>query len=332
MKRKPYFYIGLFLCGILAVGSFSTMTLAWIVNNTAIEEIKVDASSLNLTVTNQSIYKYVFPAYKDSEGRDTNIIDYLSPGEAKAVLSTSNMNSLDPAFLTIQDTVSQDGISSLNTNIVLEFTFEVTFSTSTNIYLYAERVYDSFVPSKKGAQRISDYLHFDMFSSEEVEPLLDDSLVEKTFVGDGSKTSFEIESIPSGVSSITVNGVETTNYTLSEKTITFDAAPANNARIVVNYSTLWHSVKRLSEIKSLEDHEKFASRQNRLTITDMPLEEDRPSSVTTKSYTFYVNIDYDYALASSDGVFNFFSARNLGDTFSLDKDYSLSFGVKQGAK
>jgi len=331
-NRKPYFYIGAFLCGILAIGSFSTATLAWIVNNTAIEEIKVDASSLNLSVTNQSIYKYVFPAYKNSAGQDTDIIDYLSTGEAKAVSSANSMNSLDPAYLTIQDTISQEGISGLNSNIVLAFSFEVTYTTSTNIYMYADRIYDSFVPSKKGAQRISDFLHFDVFSSEEVEPLLDDALVQKQFTADGNKTAFEVESLPSGIASVTIDGVETSAYTASGKTITFNSAPASNAKIVINYSTLWHSVKKLAEEKSLEEHSKFGLHENRLNIIDTVLEEDRPSSEATTTYTYYLNIDYDYALASSDDVFNFFAAKNLGDSFSLDKDYSISFGVKQGAK
>lgn len=332
MKKKPYLYIGLFLAGILGIGSFSTMTLAWIVNNTAIEEIKVDASSFELSITSQSIYKYVFPAYKDSAGNDTDIIDYLSEGEVKTVTSKSNMNSLDPTLLTIQDTVSQEGISTLNTNIVLEFTFEVTYTTSTNFYLYAERVYDSFIPSSKGAQRISDFLHYDVFSSDEVEPHLDDALEEKTFTGDGTKTAFQIESAPSGIASVTINGTETTAYTLSGKTITFNSAPAQNARIVVNYSTVWHSVKHLAESKQANEHGVFTSQQNKLTVIDTPLEENRPAEETTTSYTFYINIDYDFALVSSDDVFNFFAPKNLGDSFNLDKDYSLKFGVKQGAK
>ena len=33
-----------------------------------------------------------------------------------------------------------------------------------------------------------------------------------------------------------------------------------------------------------------------------------------------------------DSIFNFFDPRYLGDTFVLDKDYRLVFGVKQGAK
>ena len=42
MKRKTYLMVGLFLAATLAVGSFSAVTLAWIVCTSAIEGIRID--------------------------------------------------------------------------------------------------------------------------------------------------------------------------------------------------------------------------------------------------------------------------------------------------
>ena len=67
-------------------------------------------------------------------------------------------------------------------------------------------------------------------------------------------------------------------------------------------------------------------------MADYPLVVNRPTAETTTSFTFYLNIEYDYDLVSSDSIFNFFNPRYLGDTFFLYKDYRLVFGVKQGAK
>ena len=127
--------VGLFLAATLAVGSFSAVTLAWIIRTSAIEGIRVDASSLGLSLNNQNLYKYVFPRYKDSSGNDTDVVDYLSKGEVKAVSNDANMNPLDPTYLNIQHLLSQEGISVLNTNLVLEFDFTITYSTSIDLYV-----------------------------------------------------------------------------------------------------------------------------------------------------------------------------------------------------
>ena len=84
--------VGLFLAATLAVGSFSAVTLAWIIRTSSIEGIRIDASSLLLDLTDQKLYKYVFPRYQDSNGSDTNIVDYLSPGEVKTVSNDSNIS------------------------------------------------------------------------------------------------------------------------------------------------------------------------------------------------------------------------------------------------
>ena len=390
--------VGLFLAATLAVGSFSAVTLAWIVRTSAIDGIRIDASSLLLDLDDQNLYKYVFPRYKDSSGNDTNIVDYLSQGEVMSVTNDANMNPLDPTYLSIQHLLSQEGISGLNTNLVLEFSFTITYSTSIDLYVYAERDYEgSFLKSSPTSQRVSDFIHFDLFQDSEIQDYLDDPLENEIFTGDGSTTSFTLTSDPSDIASITVGGVETNNYTRSGKTITFNTAPVNHAVISVNYSTVWHAVKYAAEHKAStsesqtdtfvgngttkifslshfpaeitsvkvggEDaaysyagqdvtitstpaadanieiiyshsttHKSFPFKANKMEMSDYHLEENRPTEETTSSYTFYLNIEYDYDLVSSDSIFNFFNPRYLGDTFFLDKDYRIIFGVKQGAK
>ena len=389
--------VGLFLAATLAVGSFSAVTLAWIIRTSSIEGIRIDASSLLLDLDSQNLYKYVFPRYKDSNGSDTNIVDYLSQGEVKTVSNDSNMNPLDPTYLSIQRLLSQEGVSVLNTNLVLEFTFTITYTTSIDLYVYAERDYNgTFLKSAPTAQRVSDFVHFDLFKDSEVAGYLDDPLESEVFSGDGTETVFTLTSNPSDIASITVNGVATDAYTRSGKVITFNSAPANHAEIIVNYSTIWHAVKYAAEHKASASesqtdtftgdgankkfsltyfpsaitsvkvngvdaaytygsqdvtitstpaendeieiiythsatHNAFPFKEDRMDMADYHLVEDRPTAETETTFTFYLNIEYDYDLVSSDSIFNFFDPRYLGDTFFLDKDYRLVFGVKQGA-
>lgn len=392
--------VGLFLAATLAVGSFSAVTLAWIIRTSSIEGIRIDASSLLLDLTDQKLYKYVFPRYQDSNGSDTNIVDYLSPGEVKTVSNDSNMNPLDPTYLTIQNQKNQSGIGSLNTNLVLEFSFSITYSTSIDLYVYAERDYNgTFLKSTPTAQRVSDFIHFDLFKDSDIAGYLDDPLESETFRGDGSKTAFTLISSPSEIASITIGGNATSDYTRDGKTITFNRAPEEDAEIIVNYSTVWHAVKyaaehkasasanktdsftgngtnkkfslsyRPTEITSVKvdgvtltpsdytyyeqeitlssapeadsevevvypystTHTVFPYKEDRMNMADRELVGTRPVEETTTPFKFYLNIEYNYDLVSSDTIFNFFSARNLGDTFYLDKDYRLVFGVKQGA-
>lgn len=332
MKKKKALLIGLFLSSILAVGSFSSITFAWLIHNSSIEEIKVDASSLRLSPTSQKIYKYVFPAYKDSKGNNTSIVDYLSPGSVQNVGTTSNMNTLDPAYLTIQNTVNQEGISGLNTNIVLEFTFEITYTTSIDLYVNASRYYASYIPSQKGAQRISDFIHFDLFTEDDFSSYYSSPLELQKFTGDGTNDTFTLPSLPTGISDITINGTEvsSSNYSTNGNNVVFNSAPADGAIIAVNYSTVWHSVKAAADSKAT--HTTFGLREDSLSIAEIALEEERPDGATTSEFSFYLNIEYDYNLCSSDDIFNFFSPVNLGGSYVLDKDYTLTFGVKQGAK
>ena len=398
MKRKTYLMVGLFLAATLAVGSFSAVTLAWIVRTSAIDGIRVDASSLGLNLNDQKLYKYVFPRYKDSSGNETNVVDYLSKGEVKAVSNDANMNPLDPTYLNIQHLLSQEGIGVLNTNLVLEFDFTIIYTTSIDLYIYAERDYvNQFIKSSDTAQRVSDFIHFDCFSESEISGYLDDPLDNEVFSGDGSTTSYELISNPSGIASITIDGTPTNAYTRDGKTITFNSAPANHSEIIINYSTIWHAVKYASEHKASasgsktdtftadgtnkkfttslypqsitsvtvgsaaaeytysgqditlnsipaadaevaitysysKTHDIFPYKQNKMVMTDRNLVPNRPTEETTSTFKFYLNIEYDYDLVSSETIFNFFAPLNLGNTYNLDKDFRLIFGVKQGAK
>lgn len=57
------------------------------------------------------------------------------------------------------------------------------------------------------------------------------------FTGDGSTTAFTLTHSPAGgdLVSVTVDGTETTAYTIAGTTLTFDSAPANAKAIVVKY-------------------------------------------------------------------------------------------------
>ena len=393
--------VGLFLAATLAVGSFSAVTLAWIVRTSAIDGIRVDASSLTLNLIDQKLYKYVFPRYKDSSGNETNVVDYLSEGEVKTVSNDTNMNPLDPTYLSIQHLLSQEGIGVLNTNLVLEFEFTITYTTSIDFYVFAERDYQgTFLKSTSTAQRVSDFIHFDYFKESQIAEYLDENLETQHFTGNGSETVFNLASAPSGIHSVLVGGEETDEYSLSGKTITFDNPPVDHAPITVNYSTIWHAVKYAAEHKASSSgsktdtfvadgatnkymlsyrptaitsvvvgevelamneysyigqeltltsapsadteieisyehsttHDVFPYKEDKMVMADYHLEPNRPNEETTSTYKFYLNIEYDYDLVSTDTIFNFFDPRYLGDTFALDRDYRLAFGVKQGAK
>jgi len=57
-----------------------------------------------------------------------------------------------------------------------------------------------------------------------------------SFTGDGSTKAFRLSAAPSALSSVTVGGASTTAYTYQGGTITFTAAPASAAVIVVTYN------------------------------------------------------------------------------------------------
>ena len=67
-----------------------------------------------------------------------------------------------------------------------------------------------------------------------------------TFVGDGEKTSFELAYRPvSTTVSVTVDGVQVSDVTVSGKNITFETAPANGSAITATYERAkkpWHNL------------------------------------------------------------------------------------------
>ena len=79
-------------------------------------------------------------------------------------------------------------------------------------------------------------------------------------------------------------------------------------------------------------HDAFPFKEDKMVMADRNLVVNRPTQETQSTFKFYLNIEYDYDLVSSDSIFNFFAPLNLGNTYALDKDYRLMFGVKQGAK
>ena len=59
---------------------------------------------------------------------------------------------------------------------------------------------------------------------------------EDDFTGNGSTTAFTLSHTPSSISSVTVGGTSTSDYTQSSTTITFSSAPASGAAIAVSYA------------------------------------------------------------------------------------------------
>lgn len=58
---------------------------------------------------------------------------------------------------------------------------------------------------------------------------------EDNFTGDGTATAFTLSRTPKEIKSVTVEGTATSDHTLSEKTLTFTAAPASGAAVVISY-------------------------------------------------------------------------------------------------
>jgi len=59
----------------------------------------------------------------------------------------------------------------------------------------------------------------------------------ETFAGDGSTLKFTLNYVPQSISYVTINGVETTAYSMYGALLTFDTAPANGKSIEVYYSS-----------------------------------------------------------------------------------------------
>lgn len=59
----------------------------------------------------------------------------------------------------------------------------------------------------------------------------------KSFTGDGDQTQFDLTSTPVQIKSVRVNGLFNDHYTISGTKIVFDTAPADEASIVVTFTT-----------------------------------------------------------------------------------------------
>lgn len=130
-----------------------------------------------------------------------------------------------------------DGATSSNVSIpyVIGFLFD-------DRALYVNNRYTSMLATPINARHgyRNEFYHF-LFSinNDYTHPSILYYMSDETtnyFVGDGTKTEFELSATPTSISSVTVNGVEkevTTDYTISDDTITFLTAPAANAVIQV---------------------------------------------------------------------------------------------------
>lgn len=70
----------------------------------------------------------------------------------------------------------------------------------------------------------------------DAKDLTSSASAEDDFTGDGSTVNFTLSHTPSSISSITIGGTATSDYTQSDTTITFATAPESGSAIVVSYS------------------------------------------------------------------------------------------------
>lgn len=61
------------------------------------------------------------------------------------------------------------------------------------------------------------------------------TITAETFSGDGTTAAFTLTNTPATIFTVTVNGTPTTEYSVANKVLTFDSAPADDAVIYVSY-------------------------------------------------------------------------------------------------
>jgi phi13 family phage major tail protein len=61
------------------------------------------------------------------------------------------------------------------------------------------------------------------------------TITAETFAGDGTTAAFTLTNTPATIFTVTVNGTPTTEYSVANKVLTFDSAPADSAVIYVSY-------------------------------------------------------------------------------------------------
>jgi hypothetical protein len=93
--------------------------------------------------------------------------------------------------------------------------------------------------------------------------------------------------------------------------------------------------KHFYGIKKADDaatsHSVFGSGATSLDIYDGTLVSTRPASETNGSFTYYIAVDYEYATTVSGGVTDFFDADHLGNSYTLDGDYTIYIKAVEGA-
>lgn len=91
--------------------------------------------------------------------------------------------------------------------------------------------------------------------------------VTDTFTGDGTKTAFTLSETPSGTVTVKVDGTtQTTGFSVSGKTLTFTAAPANASVIVATYSLADVQYSKLCDISNFPD---MAQAPNAIDVTTL---------------------------------------------------------------
>lgn len=158
-KRKTLIIIGESLMTIVLV--FSCFTFAWFQSNQQTPLFSFNSGTLEMNVTSTNVYKYVY-----SKIPGTELVDYVSPGTVNKTTITNNANELvmnifDPTSIKIIPDVT---ISSLNTNLVLEIDFSVTYSTAFKFSMVALK---NILTTTN--LLTSDYIHFTALTSEEYE-------------------------------------------------------------------------------------------------------------------------------------------------------------------
>ena len=123
--------------------------------------IVVDAGDLELSSYDVNLYKYIFPDFNGNISNDTdeNFINYDAIGEVHkfdkdTILSTKiSMNKYDPFYLALN---TEDSVSDLLTNLVMEFTVEVQNTVDAELNLKVIKIDDIGASST----RITDFLDF----------------------------------------------------------------------------------------------------------------------------------------------------------------------------
>ena len=174
------------------------------------------------------------------------------------------------------------------------------------------------------------------------------SLASDTFTGNGSTTTFTLTRAVHDVTTVTINGTETTAFTVntSNRTITFTTAPANNATIFVEYNVTplytdtisktfinWQSYFGLAK----QDRQGFNGDGTTTSFTLTSYHLQRPARILDVSIyikdawipTEYFDIPYTYD--SDTGIITFESAPPSGSRVNITVSYSATGYTNPGS-